>query len=60
MVVIESAGVTLKDLNIEVTGSEDKLGEDQKCALIARSAGAVRSEDATAEEAAARQGTGRA
>jgi hypothetical protein len=41
VVVIESAGVTLKDLNIEVTGSEDKLGEDQKCALIARS-GAVK------------------
>lgn len=42
VVVIESAGVTLKDLNIEVTGSEDKLGEDQKCALVARGTGAVK------------------
>jgi hypothetical protein len=42
VVIIESPGVTLNDLNIEVTGSEEKLNDEQKCALLAKNGGAVK------------------
>lgn len=42
VVVIESPGVILKDLNIEVTGGDEKLSDQQKCALVARGTGGVK------------------
>lgn len=38
VVVIESTGVTLGELNIEVTGTEESLAGEAACALVARTA----------------------
>ncbi len=37
VVLVESVGVVLNELNVEVTGTEDKLSGEEACALVARS-----------------------
>ena len=37
VLVIESVGVVLSELNVEVTGTEDRLSGEEACAILARS-----------------------